>query len=732
LPRKTLKQEKKSMKEAKPIDAPYFPFADMTRPEIDLSDFVGDDPTQRALLDTWRKKIRSQLDLSAYDDPDRAWYRTAFFERFVFMYDRSFYDPEQDHYRIDEYLEEGEREFGGPEILLLWQSYPRLGIDRRNQFDLYREMPGGLPALKALTDRCHERGVRVFLNYNPWDTGTRREEKSDGEALADILVATGADGLFLDTMYNSPADFRTPLLGANPACVFDPEAIPETQDLQVIMGSWLQLGGLFPPVIPTIRWLEPRFTLRGIARAERSRKPILHRDLFLGGGHVIWENLFGYINAWNAEDKTLVRKIARILRTYHEAFASPDWQPLIGTLKKGVYANRWPAGNQTIYTLYNSTDQTADGPAITLPPAPDMRAWNLLSGEPIHLASGEAGALLSLTIPPRETVAVLVQPGTEAPPDVGSDRVSLEQYTDDTTRLAGHEPRPVAPTPREPANQVSEGMVKIPGGRFVMRVRHNGSLHMETACYGSRESHNDKGHPAQYFWMPPFLIDRTEVTNEQYRRFLVETQYVPANLASFLKLWTRKPGTEGRPPLWEMPDGKADHPVVYVDLNDARAYARWAGKRLPREEEWQYAAQGTDGRLWPWGNDPDGPDKRVYVWQRNDRRYEYGNRPDLAKCNSHSDDTTPVGRYPAGASPFGVLDMAGNVWEWTESERDDGHTRYAIVRGGSFAVIEGSIWYLASGAQPCDTHEKMLLMYPGLDRCETIGFRCVKDVEHSL
>ena len=73
--------------------------------------------------------------------------------------------------------------------------------------------------------------------------------------------------------------------------------------------------------------------------------------------------------------------------------------------------------------------------------------------------------------------------------------------------------------------------------------------------------------------------------------------------------------------------------------------------------------------------------------------------------------------------------MSGNVWEWTESQRDDGHTRFAILRGGSYFQAAGSIWYTDGGPQPCDHHAKFLLLWPGLDRCATIGFRCVVDVE---
>jgi formylglycine-generating enzyme required for sulfatase activity len=158
-----------------------------------------------------------------------------------------------------------------------------------------------------------------------------------------------------------------------------------------------------------------------------------------------------------------------------------------------------------------------------------------------------------------------------------------------------------------------------------------------------------------------------------------------------------------------MPAALANHPVVYVDLNDARAYAAWAGKRLPTEPEWQLAAQGTDVRQWPWGGEMD------------------PRQPDGTKVNT-TGATLPVRSLPDGKSPFGCYHMSGNVYEWTESARDDGHTRFAIIRGGSFFQAPGSIWYADGGPRPCTHHAKFILMWPGLDRCSTIGFRCVKDL----
>jgi formylglycine-generating enzyme required for sulfatase activity len=147
--------------------------------------------------------------------------------------------------------------------------------------------------------------------------------------------------------------------------------------------------------------------------------------------------------------------------------------------------------------------------------------------------------------------------------------------------------------------------------------------------------------------------------------------------------------------------------VTWVSIEDARAYANWAGKRLPHEWEWQYAAQSADGRVYPWGND--WSPATVPVPDRGPSR-----RP-----------PADADAFPRGASPFGALDMAGNVSQWTDEFRDD-HTRAAVIRGAAAYQPLGSVWYFPQTYR-LDEHQKYLLMSPGRDRAGTIGFRLVVD-----
>ncbi|MEM7532812.1 MAG: SUMF1/EgtB/PvdO family nonheme iron enzyme [Chloroflexota bacterium] len=696
----------------------------------DFSAYVGRDAPVDAELEKVREELRGTLDVSVFDREELAWYRQAYVEAFLFMYDTSFYDRETGRYRIDEVLDDGEREFGGYDIILLWQSYPRLGIDERNQIDYYRDMPGGLPGLRALVDRAHERGVRVFINYNPWDIGTRRESGaepitdprgyrhtfadkgapavSDAEALAEVIAAIGADGIFLDTMASDDPGFLAPLERANPNIVFNPEGVPPLDALNTITGSWLQQSAVAPPGLLTIRWLESRFSFRAIDRNSLDHQEFIHKAFFHGCGLVVWENIFGWWNPWNDADRALLRRCLWLLRAYTAAFQDPAWQPYVATHIEGIYAHRWHNGDTTVHTLLNESGGSVDTSILTVASTTadgrSLRHYDLWNGAELQpevqgdrhlltlsLQSGESGFVVStpadvaITLPPAQTT------------DATHATIDRSRVTLDDLKL-----QTVAPSKPVVDGDEPEGMCHVRGRLYRFVVRHNASTVMEGACYGGVDHLLDKNHPPQFIELPDFWVDQTEVTNAAYGEFLVATEYLPRDLTNFLRHWQRAEGQAQEPWTWTIPAGKERHPVVWVDLDDARAYAHWAGKRLPREEEWQHTAGFS---VWPWGD-----------------------RFDPSLCNSGTDDTTPVDQFPGGVSATGCLDMAGNVWEWTESERTDGHTRYAIIKGGSYLKVEGSIWYNASGAQPNDCHEKILLMYPGIDRCSTIGFRCVKDV----
>lgn len=155
-------------------------------------------PQYREDLVRWREQIRARLNYndSLYRQPEFQWSAANYCCGYIMAWDRQFLDPASGHYTVDVFLDEGERKFGGYDSVVLWQAYPRIGADDRNQFDFYRDLPGGLRGLRAVVRRCHRRGVRVYIDYNPWDTGTRREPGSDIDTLVNTVRALEADGIF--------------------------------------------------------------------------------------------------------------------------------------------------------------------------------------------------------------------------------------------------------------------------------------------------------------------------------------------------------------------------------------------------------------------------------------------------------------------------------------------------------------------------------------------------------
>ena len=172
----------------------------------------------------------------------------------------------------------------------------------------------------------------------------------------------------------------------------------------------------------------------------------------------------------------------------------------------------------------------------------------------------------------------------------------------------------------------------------------------------------DNETPQRQIYLSTYQIMRMPVTNAEYKVFVDATDHRPPHH------WI------GR----EIPKDKANHPVINVSWRDAMAFCTWAGVRLPSEAEWEKAACGTDGHIYPWGNQP----------------------PDVKRCNFNRNvrDTSAVGSYPAGASPYGVMDMAGNVWEWVNDWYQASY--YSVSPGsnplgpttGESCVLRGGSW----------------------------------------
>ena len=191
-------------------------------------------------------------------------------------------------------------------------------------------------------------------------------------------------------------------------------------------------------------------------------------------------------------------------------------------------------------------------------------------------------------------------------------------------------------------------VVRIPAGSFVM---------------GSNARLADES-PEYIETVGAYWIDRYEVTNLQYKAFIDATSH---RSPSHFRNRT-------------YPEGKVDHPVTYVSWYDARDYCAWAGKRLPTEEEWEKAGRGADGRTYPWGNDFD---------------ISRANTPVRWAALKRQGDTSPVGAFLSGTSPYGLEDMSGNVWEWTESWYlpHPGNTQPSENYGEIYKVLKGGSWW---------------------------------------
>jgi formylglycine-generating enzyme required for sulfatase activity len=694
-------------------------------------------------LQHWRteRRIRSAFDASRYDQPALRWTQSSFMQPQLMVHDRFFFDPATGRYTVDRYLDDLEKRYGGIDAALVWATYPNMGVDDRNQMQMVESMPGGVEGVRQMVADFHRRGVKVLFPMMMWDQGTQLPATNWPDALASLMKSIDADGINGDTQDGVPLGFSLAAEKIGHPLAFQPEGGPSDEALAWNVMTWGQYNFPFVPMVDRYKWLETRHMVNISDRWATDKTDDLQFAFFNGVGWESWENVWGYWIGINPRDAEATRRVAALERAVAPVLVSPDWEPLYPMDRFGVYASRWPNSIETVWTIVNRNDYSVDGPQMEASDWPGTRYFDLYHGvelkpefkpqadtvapspnargvEPKPQSAGRSFSISVQDYGPAKKTAVLSFPieahgfaAILATPTEPGDKLKalLKRMAEMTAKpLSSYQHwspvlqqtiTSIAPT--EPAAEAPTGMVRIPGGSFHFVVR------------GIEIEGGDKiGIDVQYPWedsprrfhdhvmqLQPFYIDRYPVTNAEFKAFLDASHYAPRDQVNFLRDW--KNGT--------YPEGWENRPVTWVSLEDARAYAQWAGKRLPHEWEWQMAAQGTDGRLYPWGRD-----------------WLVANVP--APDQGHTmRGPDPVDAHPQGGSPYGVMDMVGNVWQWTD-EFSDEHTRAAIVRGGEYYQPQGSVWYFPQSYRN-DEHGKLLLMSPGYDRSGGIGFRCVRDAK---
>ncbi len=618
----------------------------MSRCLIPAPDEPGDWPAWRDRLEAWRRSCSL-----AGTKPAHEWVRRCFTAHKILLWDERFHDRRSGTWLVEDYVDAFEARFGSLDGVILWHAYPNLGFDRRNQFDFWRCMPGGLQGLADVTSRLHVRGIRVLLAYNPWDMETRREGRDDAACLADLVTQVDADGLYLDTLSSAERDLSAALEDARPGIVLQSQApVPPERLADHRMGWAESWDDSWAPGVFANRILDRHHMIHVVRRWMADHTPEIQLAWMNGVGMVVWENVFGSWNGWRDRDAVQWNLASQVLRRWSRHICEGTWTPLACMPAPGVFASSWELDGIRLWTLINRNRQPVSGVRL---PVSTVAACDPVAG-------------LQLAIKDHQVAIDIPAAGLGAVVEEAADSDFLEGQANRHRQLdhARHEQSRLVPRARTlPGPPVSgqepDGMACVTGGLHVRRTRFR---LRECGMYESARAGESTGPvlPGLHSMvslefredLSPFAIDRYSVTVAAYRRFADETGYSPDAPGFFLE-----------------PGAGPHEPVTRVDPDDARAYASWLGRRLPTEAEWQRAAE--DGLL---GDDP------------------------------------------------------VRVWNWTEPEMSDGRTRFCVVKGGSHHHCATSDWYADGGVHDAAFAAKYLLMWPGLDRCATIGFRTAVDL----
>ncbi|AMQ57735.1 formylglycine-generating enzyme family protein [Algoriphagus sanaruensis] len=725
---------------------------------------------QQGLTRVFQEKMLFELlefDNSLFERKDLQWIRHSYVMHLMYAWDKFYYDLEKGEYTLQEFLERGKTRYGGDDVISIWPTWPTLGLDQRNQFDLFKDLPGGLEAMKNQARLSREKGTRFFVCYNPWDESTNT--KNHFEGLYDLILATDADGVVLDTKAEAGREFQDAADRVKPGVVMYSEGMAIPKAMPTIVSGRVHNALYYPPMLNLNKLIKPEFAIFRVAELFKEKIKREFATSFFNGYGTELNIMAPGQPEWVEEQYEFLGKTSRILRENTFNFTSRGFTPLLPTLLDSLWVNEWKTEKKTLYTIYSIRPQGFRGLLFEVEPKEETHfvdLWHhkLLNPEekdgkwwieaqteafpeyelgtnnegavdciaqlPIVLRASLEGDFLQVqTSSNQGEIRVWAGAPTYAKNSLELPAANLKiqisehfgrfegdfviQYLEDGILIDETIINLKPGTPRKISNvekitssdSKPKGMIQIPAGSFEFKTT-NGDAFIP---YPKEE----EGKLIQFesFWM-----DKHPVTNAEFEVFLKTSKYSPTDTANFLKHW--KNGN--------IPTGQENHPVIYVSSEDAKAYAKWAKKRLPTEAEWQYAAQaGETGREWPWEQTT--PVTRRLEPVTETLTFVHLDGIDSTLVNLGNGKIDPVGAYPKGANPLGIEDLVGSVWQLTQDEYWSGSHRYIILKGGSYFKPSGSWWYVQGGPRELTHRQQLLRVSQGFERNATVGFRCVKD-----
>lgn len=705
---------------------------------------------------------------SLYRRPDQQWIKHAYAMHLMMAWDRDFYDAKDRQYHLLDFLKKGKQLYGGDDVVGIWPNWPMLGLDQRNQWDLLRDLPGGTPQLKRLANQSRAQGTRFFISYNPWDESTRWEDHHNG--MAAMIGAISADGVVLDTEGKSTPERQQAADRVRAGVIMYSEGMAVPKDMPTIISGRVHNALYYPPLLNLNKLIRTDFAIFRVA--ELYLEPIRREyavSFFNGYGTEINQFRPGR-PAWIEDDYRFWGRTLRILRENTSNFNSAGYTPLVATLRDSIYVNEWPGAEKTIYTLLSLQPAGFKGTLFSVPariathhvvdlwnhemlnpkeqegkwliPA-DLEAFSskwlgtnnegavgALAVLPQVLSVTRAGDQLELKADHGDTILIWagLAPSYEKKPFKIRQNGKPQQLsiTQNFGRAEGKfvvqllqkgelldeivfiiEPGLARLTSKStktlPAVKAPTGMQRIPSGSMQMKI-----------TFGDNFIPNPREYPQTPVEIPTFYLDKYPVTNAAFKVFLDQSHYRPQDTLRFLRHW----------PKGKIKPGEEQFPVIYISYEDAQAYARWAGKRLPTEIEWQFAAQTPDGREWPWSKTAEVKrEQQVITETLTVSKLQV----DSTLCNTGNGKLYPVGSYPNGANPYGLEDLVGCVWQMTNDVYDNGTNQFLILKGGSYYLPASSWWYVEGGPRELNYAQKLLRVAPGWERNAATGFRCARD-----